>query len=52
MIHNIDGYFVVLSDRGKKLGGPYETIDEARNRMSQVERFEREAKVKKDAKRT
>ncbi len=33
-----DGYHV-LSSRGKKLGGPYKTMDEAKQRLRQVEFF-------------
>jgi len=33
-----DGY-VVLSEKGKKLGGPYKTKAEAEKRLQQVEMF-------------
>ena len=33
-----DGYQVV-SSKGKNLGGPYKTIDEAKKRLRQVEFF-------------
>lgn len=39
MIRKSDGGFVVLSESGKKLGGPYKTKEEAKKRLKQVEMF-------------
>lgn len=33
-----EGYFV-LSEKGRNLGGPYKTIEEAKKRLRQVEFF-------------
>lgn len=40
-----DGYHV-LSSKGRNLGGPYATLEEAKNRLRQIEFFKhREAKT-------
>jgi hypothetical protein len=38
-----DGY-VVVSEKGKKLGGPYKSKAKAQKRLSQVEYFKRKKK--------
>jgi hypothetical protein len=40
-----DGY-VVLSEKGKKLGGPYKTREAAQKRLGQVEFFKHKGKKK------
>jgi hypothetical protein len=35
-----DGYYV-LSEKGKKLGGPYKTEKQAADRLQQIEYFKR-----------
>jgi hypothetical protein len=39
MIKKVAGGYQVLSSKGKNLGGPYETLDEAKKRLRQVEFF-------------
>jgi hypothetical protein len=39
MIVEVEGGYQVLSKRGKNLGGPYKTLEEARKRLRQVEYF-------------
>jgi hypothetical protein len=39
MIVKIKGGYQVLSSKGKNLGGPYKTLDEAKKRLRQVEFF-------------
>ncbi len=34
-----DGYHVMSEDGEKNLGGPYETLEEAKKRLEQVEYF-------------
>jgi hypothetical protein len=43
--------YVVLSEAGKKLGGPYPTKQMAERRLSQVEHFSKEDKRKKKRRR-
>lgn len=49
-IKNIDGFYVVLSPSGKKLGGPYATLAEADARRDQVDRHADKAKADKEKK--
>jgi len=49
MIKKVREGFQVLSSKGKNLGGPYRTLDEAKKRLSQVEFFKH--RVKKLARR-
>lgn len=39
MIKKVADGYRVLSERGKNLGGPYKTMDEAKKRLRQVEFF-------------
>jgi hypothetical protein len=39
MIKRIKEGYQVLSSKGKNLGGPYKTLDEAKKRLRQVEFF-------------
>ena len=39
MIKKVKEDYKVLSSRGKNLGGPYKTIEEAKKRLRQVECF-------------
>jgi hypothetical protein len=39
MIKKVEGGYVVLSSKGKNLGGPYKTKKEAEKRLRQVEFF-------------
>ena len=39
MIRKIKGGYKVLSSKGKNLGGPYKTLEEAKKRLRQVEFF-------------
>lgn len=41
MIAKVKGGYRVLSSKGKNLGGPYKTLDEAKKRLRQVEFFKR-----------
>lgn len=41
MIAKVKGSYRVLSSKGKNLGGPYKTLDEAKKRLRQVEFFKR-----------
>jgi hypothetical protein len=41
MIVKVEGGYRVLSSKGKNLGGPYETMAEAKKRLRQVEFFKR-----------
>jgi len=41
MIRKTKKGYVVLSEKGKKLGGPYRTRKEAERRLRQVEYFKR-----------
>lgn len=41
MIVKVKGGYRVLSSKGKNLGGPYKTLDEAKKRLHQVEFFKR-----------
>jgi hypothetical protein len=41
MIIKVDGGYQVLSTKGKNLGGPYKTLEEAKKRLRQVEFFKR-----------
>jgi hypothetical protein len=39
MIKHVKGGYQVVSSKGKNLGGPYKTLEEARKRLRQVEVF-------------
>jgi hypothetical protein len=39
MIKKVKAGYQVLSSKGKNLGGPYKTLDEAKKRLRQVEFF-------------
>lgn len=39
MIRKVEGGWKVLSEKGKNLGGPYKSREEAEERLAQVERF-------------
>jgi hypothetical protein len=39
MIKKVKGGYRVLSEKGKNLGGPYKTLEEAKKRLRQVEFF-------------
>jgi len=39
MIRKMKGGFQVLSHRGRNMGGPYKTLEEAKKRLRQVEFF-------------
>lgn len=39
MIRKVAGGYQVLSEKGKNLGGPYKTYEEAQKRLRQVEFF-------------
>jgi len=39
MIRKKKGGFQVLSHRGRNIGGPYKTLEEAKKRLRQVEFF-------------
>jgi hypothetical protein len=39
MIKKVKGGYKVISERGKNLGGPYKSKDEAKKRLRQVEFF-------------
>jgi hypothetical protein len=39
MIVKVNGGYQVLSSKGKNLGGPYRTLEEAKKRLRQVEFF-------------
>ncbi len=41
MIKKVAGGYMVVSSKGKNLGGPYRTRKEAENRLRQVEFFKR-----------
>jgi hypothetical protein len=41
MIRKVKGCYKVLSTKGKNLGGPYKTREEAEKRLRQVEFFKR-----------
>jgi hypothetical protein len=41
MIKRVSGGYQVLSSKGKNLGGPYRTLEEAKKRLRQVEFFKR-----------
>jgi hypothetical protein len=41
MILRVKGGYQVVSSKGKNLGGPYKTMDEAKTRLRQVEFFKR-----------
>ncbi len=44
MIRKTSKGYIVLSESGKRLGGPYKTREEAERRLAQVEYFKRRAK--------
>jgi hypothetical protein len=44
MIKRVTGGYKVLSEKGRNLGGPYKTIEEARKRLKQVEYFKHKGK--------
>lgn len=39
MIIKVRGGYQVMSSKGRKLGGPYRTLEEAQKRLRQVEFF-------------
>jgi hypothetical protein len=39
MIKKVKGGYQVLSSKGRNMGGPYKTIEEAKRRLRQVEFF-------------
>jgi hypothetical protein len=39
VIVKVKGGYKVLSSKGKNLGGPYKTLEEAKKRLKQVEFF-------------
>ncbi len=39
MIKRVTGGYQVVSSKGKNLGGPYPTLEEAKKRLRQVEFF-------------
>jgi hypothetical protein len=39
MIRKVKGGYKVFSTKGKNLGGPYKTLEEAKKRLRQVEFF-------------
>lgn len=39
MIKKVKGGYQVLSHKGRNLGGPYKTLEEAKKRLRQVEFF-------------
>jgi hypothetical protein len=39
MIVKVQGGYQVVSTKGKNLGGPYKTLEEAKKRLRQVEFF-------------
>ncbi|HUJ40382.1 MAG TPA: hypothetical protein VLW54_07535 [Candidatus Acidoferrales bacterium] len=41
MIRKMKGGFRVLSHKGRNMGGPYRTLEEAKKRLRQVEFFKR-----------
>ena len=46
MIRKEKGGYVVRSEKGKKLGGPYKTREAAQKRLGQVEYFKHKGKKK------
>ena len=44
MIRHVKGGYQVLSSKGKNLGGPYKTLEEAKKRLREVEFFKRRGK--------
>lgn len=44
MIVKIKGGYKVVSEKGKNLGGPYKSKQEARHRLAQVEYFKHKEK--------
>jgi len=51
MIRKTPKGWVVLSESGKKLGGPYESRERAEKRLKQVEFFKHKKKGKRRKKR-
>ncbi len=47
MIAKTKGGYVVKSESGKNLGGPYETLEKAKKRLKQVEYFKYLTSIKK-----
>jgi hypothetical protein len=39
MIKKVEGGYQVVSTKGKNLGGPYKTLEEAKKRLREVEYF-------------
>jgi hypothetical protein len=46
MIKKVEQGYQVLSEKGKNLGGPYKTLEEAEKRLRQVEVFKHTKKSK------
>ena len=46
MIKKVEDGYQVLSEKGKNLGGPYKTLEEAEKRLRQVEFFKHTKKPK------
>lgn len=51
MIKRVDEGYVVLSTKGKNLGGPYKTLDEAKKRLRQVEFFKHRNQTRRSSMR-
>ena len=47
MIRQVAGGYIVVSKKGKRLGGPYKTRAEAQKRLNQVEMFRHMKKKRK-----
>jgi len=39
MIRKVNGKYQVFSSKGRNMGGPYKTLEEAKKRLRQVEFF-------------
>jgi len=46
VIKRVEEGYQVLSEKGKNLGGPYKTLEEAKKRLRQVEFFKHSKKPK------
>lgn len=44
MIQKVKGGYKVVSEKGKKLGGPYPTKEQAVKRLKQVEHYKKKGK--------
>jgi hypothetical protein len=52
MIEELRNGYRVLSRKGKNLGGPYQTREEAEKRLRQVESFKRRSSPKRITRRS